>query len=81
MSLEGMSEIYLCMCSLEYEDVVCDGLYDPWGSFPELHPFERSHVFPSLADLKAIEFHEGDIREVGIGMFLYFTPIIMILGS
>ncbi|CAL8464074.1 g3609 [Coccomyxa elongata] len=49
---------------LEYEDVVCDGLYDPWGSFPELHPFERSHVFPSLADLKAIEFHEGDSREV-----------------
>ncbi|BDA49200.1 probable serine/threonine-protein kinase SIS8 [Coccomyxa sp. Obi] len=49
---------------LEYEDVVCDGLYDPWGTFPELHPFERSNVFPSLADLKAIEIHEGDSREV-----------------
>ena len=63
--LRGVFEVQACICSLEYEDVVGDGLYDPWGTFPELHPFERSHVFPSLADLKAIEYHEGDSREVG----------------
>ncbi|KAK9918746.1 hypothetical protein WJX75_006516 [Coccomyxa subellipsoidea] len=50
--------------SLEYEDVVCDGLYDPWGDFPELQPNECSRVFPSLADLRAVQSRENDTREV-----------------
>lgn len=55
-----------CACSLEYEDVVCDGLYDPWGDFPELQPNECSRVFPSLADLRAVQSRENDTREVPV---------------
>ena len=60
-------------CSLNYDDVVCDGLYDLWGSFPELQtPNEApaggahgpSHHFPSLQALRNITFWEGDAREV-----------------
>ena len=59
-------------CSLNYDDVVCDGLYDLWGSFPELQapdqaggPHGPAHHFPSLHALRNIAFWEGDAREVG----------------
>ncbi len=43
---------------------MCDGLYDPWGAFPELQPNECSSVFPNLADLRAVVPRDGDTREV-----------------
>ena len=55
-------------CSLNYEDVVCDGLYDLWGSFPELQAAAPGQLpagcFPSLDALSHIPFWQGDVREV-----------------
>ena len=55
--------------SLNYEDCVCDGLYDLWGSFPELRcpaapGAPPAGCFPSLGALARIPFWPGDVREV-----------------
>lgn len=63
----AVSTLLLFVRSLNYDDVVCDGLYDPWGSFPELQqegPSRGFSVFPSLADLMTIQPLDGDRREV-----------------
>ena len=57
-------------CSLNYDDPDSDGLYDLWGSFPELqapngaHGGPGEHHFPSLQALRSVPLWQGDVREV-----------------
>ena len=55
--------------SLNYEDCVCDGLYDLWGSFPELRAAGPAGCFPALTALARIPFWPGDVREVRANLF------------
>ena len=77
----------LVLCSLNYEDVVCDGLYDLWGSFPELQAggpggAAPAGCFPSLGTLARIPFWHGDVREVravaqGASSMLKDNPLVV----
>ena len=50
-------------CSLKYDDVVCDGLYDLRGSFTDLQPGSPEQ-FPSLEELRMFIPGPLDEREV-----------------
>ena len=54
----------LCLRSLDYHDIVCDGVYDPRGAFSELQSPSARSIFPGLNDLRSIPFWQGDSREV-----------------
>ncbi|KAK9832796.1 hypothetical protein WJX81_001956 [Elliptochloris bilobata] len=49
--------------SLGYDDLVCDGVYDAWGEFPELAG-AGGQGLPSLAELRSLPAWPGDPREV-----------------
>ena len=70
------SNLY-CVCSLDYHDILCDGVYDPRGAFPELQSPSTRNIFPGLNDLKSIPFWEGDLREVCIAFVL---ELLILLG-
>lgn len=56
--------IVSAVCSLDYSDIVCDGVYDPRGAYPELQSPSARSIFPGLNELKTIPFWQGDLREV-----------------
>ena len=46
---------------------MCDGVYDPWGEFPELqamHNATHARIFPTLSELRELPYVPGDHREV-----------------
>ena len=49
--------------SLGYDELVCDGMYDVWGEFPELTGAEGQGL-PRLAELRSLPAWPGDPREV-----------------
>jgi hypothetical protein len=46
---------------LDFNDVICDGFYEPAGDYPEV---VDKGEFPSLAALKHVQAFEGEAREV-----------------
>jgi hypothetical protein len=59
-------QLSLCVWapSLDYADLVVDGLYDIWGEFPEFRSAEGESSFPTLTDLKTLKPGPEDTREV-----------------
>lgn len=51
-------------CSLEYDDLIVDGVYDIWGEFREFRSPEGQPTFPTLMELAALKPGPDDMREV-----------------
>ena len=52
------------MCSLQYTDRACNGLYDVWGRFEGMGDNTPAAEFPTLATLSEISYDKDSIREV-----------------
>lgn len=46
---------------LDYDDIICDGFYEPIGDFPEI--VEKGE-FPTLGQLRHVQCFDSDPREV-----------------
>lgn len=54
--------IALVGCSLDYDDPIRDGFWDPWGDWPEV--VDQPSEFPTLAVLRRVHALDDDPREV-----------------
>ena len=61
----GLFTVCCVTCSLNYDDTICDGVYDVRGDFPELC-YAGGMCFPTLADLKTLQPTPNDDREVNL---------------
>lgn len=52
------------ICSLDYDDPIRDGFFDPWGDWPEV--LDQPTEFPTLANLRRVQALDEDPREVSV---------------